>query len=40
MYAEEIIVLIVGSLAVLLSPAIVLGGSVQGKVKKRRSSGR
>lgn len=40
MYAEAIIVLIVGSLAVLLAPAIVLSGSVPGKVKKRRSSGR
>lgn len=34
MYAEAIIVLVVGSMAVLLAPAVVLGGSIRDKAKK------
>jgi hypothetical protein len=40
MYAGAIITLIVGTLVVLLVPAVVLAGSVPGRLGKRRSSRR
>lgn len=38
MYAGAIIMLIVGTLAVLLVPAVVLAGSVPVRMRRRRSS--
>jgi hypothetical protein len=40
MYAGEVITLVVGTLAVLLVPAVVLAGSVPSRMEKRRRSGR
>jgi hypothetical protein len=40
MYTGAIIALVVGTVAVLLVPALVLAGSLPAKVRRRRTAGR